>query len=151
MNTFLWAWLSFSYNYLLYFCNKPMIHTFYFQKPFLVLPSPAVYCNIYLFTQKVHVHNSKIILTPVPASDPFPRRVINRNIFPSRFTDKVEPPLSRVEMAINVHPQHSKQLTHEYTRHCLPHRHDWMQHKVYASVHFFIWKARVVAHRAATD
>lgn len=55
-------------------------------------------------------------------------------------------------MAINVHPQNSKHIagkyTHRHTHYCLPHEHDWMQQRVYASMHFFIWKARVVTHWA---
>lgn len=57
-------------------------------------------------------------------------------------------------MAINVHPQNSKHIAgkythrHTHTHYCLPHEHDWMQQRVYASMHFFIWKARVVTHWA---
>lgn len=83
------------------------------------------------------------------------KKVNKKSKNPSWSADKVELTLSGVEMAMNVQLQHSEQCTsirtHTCIGHCLPHRHGWMQHKVHASVRFFIWRVRVVTHWERTD
>lgn len=132
----------------------PMNHPFHLLKLLLVLPSPAVWalCShkrfMFLMLRLFQHHRQHLFTFHGQQSKEIYFHLTLQTNYSLHWTDHGNgnkcPPSKPETHCLKVH-------THTHKRHCLPHKHNWRQHRLYASMHFFIWKARVVTHRARAD